>query len=291
VHDPDGIASLQYSLNGSAWRALSIGPDNRRLEAPGDFNIELNYAEVAQGFNEVRIRATDTLGKVSEKLVTVDDRSGSVWPLPYTADWSSAANINDIAQVVDGHWTLGNGTVRPVVLGYDRLIAIGDVTWANYQVTGSITVHSIDPAGYSPPSNGLGVAIALRWQGHVNWTNSQPNIGYWPLGTLAWYKWRPDGSEYFTLEGNRSNKVSRDTSGLRLILGSTYTFKVRVQTQPDGLHLYQFKVWLAAQPEPPNWLLQITNGNLADDPTHGSMLLIAHHVDAAFENISIEPLP
>jgi regulation of enolase protein 1 (concanavalin A-like superfamily) len=37
VHDPDGVASLQYSLNGSAWRALSIGPDNQRLEAPGGF--------------------------------------------------------------------------------------------------------------------------------------------------------------------------------------------------------------------------------------------------------------
>jgi hypothetical protein len=51
----------------------------------------------------------------------------------------------------------------------------------------------------------------------VNWTNSQPNVGYWPLGDLAWYKWRPDGSEYFTLEGNRSNKASQDTSELRLI--------------------------------------------------------------------------
>ena len=33
--------SLIYSLNGGPFYSLSIGPDNRRLASPGDFNVEI----------------------------------------------------------------------------------------------------------------------------------------------------------------------------------------------------------------------------------------------------------
>ena len=39
VSDSDGVTALTYSLNGGPELPLSIGPDGRRLEETGDFNI------------------------------------------------------------------------------------------------------------------------------------------------------------------------------------------------------------------------------------------------------------
>jgi len=291
AHDPDGLQWLRYSLNGGPQQSLSVGPDNRRLASPGDFNIELAYTAVNAGLNEVQIIARDKQGHESVRSVLVDVTVGTVWPEDYTANWSSVEGIQDAGQVVDGLWALEGNTIRPLIPDYDRLIAIGDVTWANYEVTASITTRSADTvAGYPSPSSGPAIGIGLRWQGHVS-TGTQPNWGYWPLGALAWYRWVPDGTEQFQVIGNRNNRVAKDQSGRRLELGRTYIFKVRVQTESDGRHLYQFKAWLAGQTEPAAWQLQIRNGNLADDPTHGSLLLVAHHVDASFGPITVVPIP
>jgi hypothetical protein len=291
VQDPDGVRTLHFSLNGGPLRRLSIGPDSRRLAAAGDFNVEMTYAEVNQGFNDVRIVASDTVGNVSERTVRAEVTKNVVWNLPYNINWGSVANIQDVAQVVDGAWEVQAQTVRSVAPSYDRLVAIGDVSWTNYEVTTSVTVHSVDPAGYLSPSNGPAVGLGVRWKGHSVWDSSQPSIGYWPLGALAWYRWKTDGTEQFQLLGNRLNKKHLDTTGRRLVVGSKYMFKVRVQTEPDGQHRYQFKTWLASGPEPAGWHLQILNGNLADDPPHGSLLLLAHHVNASFGAVTVVPIP
>jgi hypothetical protein len=42
VSDPDSsISSLSYSLNGSGFSPLNMGPSNRRLAHPGDFNVDI----------------------------------------------------------------------------------------------------------------------------------------------------------------------------------------------------------------------------------------------------------
>src|SRR5690606_9181412 len=38
---PDDVTSLSYRVNGGPSRALAVGPDNRRLENPGDFNVDI----------------------------------------------------------------------------------------------------------------------------------------------------------------------------------------------------------------------------------------------------------
>jgi uncharacterized repeat protein (TIGR02543 family) len=288
--DPNGIASLRYSLNSGTWRTLSMGPDSRRLASPGDFNVELDYSAVLQGTNDVRISATDTQGHESVKTVWFDVTKSSTWPTPYSVNWGSVSDIQDVAQVVDGLWDITGNTVRPLVLDYDRLIAIGDVTWANYEVTTTVKVQSIDSGGYASPSNGPAVGLGMRWKGHsVN--GKQPNSDFWPAGAFGWYRWNASGVQRFELRGNRYNKNAYDNSGRQLALGQTYVFKMRVETEPDGQHLYRFKVWLQSASEPSGWDLQIRNGNLADDPTHGSLLLIAHHVDARFGSVVITPVP
>jgi hypothetical protein len=291
VSDPQGVQSLRYSLNAGALQSLSLGPSNARLAAVGDFNVEIAYTAMNTGINTVRIVAVDTQGNQSERTVFVDVTHGLIWPGAYTATWSSVTRIEDAAQIVDGEWSLQGATVRSIAPGYDRLIAIGDVTWRNYEVTATITTHSIDPAGFPPPGNGPAIGIALRWGGHVNWNNSQPNIGYYPLGALAIYHWQPDGVQRFMLLGNRANRVANDTTGRLLELGRSYVFKAQVLTEADGQHLYRFKAWPIDESEPANWQLQIRNGNLADDPSAGSLLLLSHHVDASFGDVVVQPLP
>ncbi|HJR59544.1 MAG TPA: PIG-L family deacetylase [Vicinamibacterales bacterium] len=291
VSDPDGVQHLHYSLNGGPLKALSMGPDTRRLARTGDFNVELRFSELAPGANSVRIIAIDRAGNTSEKTVSIDVTLGSVWTTPYAVDFSTVTDIQDVAQVVDGRWTLEGGAIRSVATGYDRLVAIGDVTWKNYEVTASITTHSFDPAGYAPPSYGAVVGLVLRWQGHSVWDNSQPSWGYWPAGATATYGWNPDETERRALIGNQDNQVSVNASAPLLEFNRTYIFKARVQTESTGQHKYEFKMWPADEAEPPLWQHQIRNGDRADDPTHGSVLLFAHNVDASFGSVSVTPLP
>ena len=45
VTDGDGDVTLTYSLNGSPELPLTVGPDDRRLQDPGDFNVEISYID------------------------------------------------------------------------------------------------------------------------------------------------------------------------------------------------------------------------------------------------------
>jgi hypothetical protein len=77
VSDPDGIASLSYRLNGGPARTLNIGPDNRRLAKPGDFNVDLDAMDLVSGANAVAITAVDGVGEQVTKTVTVHYESDS----------------------------------------------------------------------------------------------------------------------------------------------------------------------------------------------------------------------
>jgi hypothetical protein len=59
---------------------------------------------------------------------------------------------------------------------------------------------------------------------------------------------------------------------------------MRVETQANGHGLYSFKSWAQGTPEPVTWLFQYSGVN--DLPT-GSVVLIAHHVDAVFGDITV----
>ena len=84
--------------------------------------------------------------------------------MPYSVDWSTVSDIQDVAQVVDGQWIISNGKVTPIP-GYDRIIAMGNMTWKNYTVTVPITLNS------EMTSPGANFGIALRWKEHVFWSS------------------------------------------------------------------------------------------------------------------------
>jgi uncharacterized repeat protein (TIGR02543 family) len=292
VSDPDGIASLTYSLNGGPESSLSIGPDTRRLAAEGDFNVDIAYTDLISGSNQIVITATDTLDNTTIETVTVDYTSGNTWPIPYAIDWSSVAAIPDVAQIVDGLWTLEANSIRPVELGYDRLVAMGDVSWDDYEIAVPVTIHDIDPSGYAYPSNGPVVGILMRWTGHTDdpiygW---QPKSGYLPLGAIGMYRWRNDSlGDRLQMMGGDGEIVAEDTSGRKLEYDTRYIFKMRVETIAGQGGLYSFKVWEEGQPEPSEWDLVAQEG--LSNLQNGSLMLLAHHVDASFGDVTITPSP
>ncbi|MDX1436060.1 MAG: hypothetical protein R3335_04570, partial [Anaerolineales bacterium] len=245
VSDPSGVDNLSYRLNGGPSKPLSIGPDTRRLEYSGDFNIDLHINDLNNGINTVVITATDNLSNVSQETVTVNYNAATSWPLPYSIDWSLVSDIQDVAQVVDGAWTLQNGALRinSSNYGYDREVAIGDLAWDDYEITVPVTIHGIDPSGFDPPSNSPAIGIVMRWKGHTDnpvagW---QPKSGWFPLGVIGWYRWQDMTTGELQLYGNGGSILDIDSTQLQT--GVTYIYKLRVETIPGQGGLYSFKVW------------------------------------------------
>lgn len=285
VADPDGIGSLSFTLNGGAPQALSIGPDTRRLLEPGDFNVEIAFTDLLAGANTVVLSATDGLGNPSQKTVTVNWSSGNVWPLPYDADWSTATSVTERSQVVDGKWQLAPGGLRTTVMGYDRTVCVGDLAWTDYEVTVPITVHAIDPGGFVFPSVSPGVGFTARWQGHTELVpGEQPHAFWLPAGGGPWYDYADDE---FGLSGGDGLSID-DPTGAQIAFDTTYNWKLRTETLPNGDTFYGFKVWLDGQPEPAGYFLHGTEPPV--DLDNGSLILIAHHVDATFGDVDARPL-
>ncbi|MEM7262153.1 MAG: hypothetical protein AAF488_09200 [Planctomycetota bacterium] len=284
--DPDGVSSLTYSLNGGPERNLNMGPDTRRLADPGDFNIDIRTENLNIGSNTVIIRSTDGLGNVATELVDVVFDDSNVWPLPTTIDWSTSSFVPDHGQVVDGNWEIVNDKLHSIQLDYDRLVAIGDVSWTDYEVTVAITIDGYDVGGFDRPSNHPGIGLAARWPGHSDWGAHQPEIGYLPLGAIAWYTFYEDGIHRQRLEGNSGTKLQQNRS---LSYGVPYVFKFRVETLPANEARFRFKLWEEGTTEPANWDFDLTEDSSV--PQSGSILLISHHVEATFGNVTVVPLP
>jgi len=274
VTDEDGIASLVYSLNGDIELPLTIGPDDRRLDAEGDFNIEIDITDLIAGTNLVVITAKDDLGYQSSETVEVEYVDGKVWPRTYKIDWSATQNIQEVVQIVDGYWILEGNSIRSIARGYDRLIAIGDMVWDNYEVTVPITMHS---HGVS-----YGVGILLRWIGHYDWDGSQPRWGWYPIGALGWFR-----NGKLVLQGGGTSLHIEDDS-FTLTPGDCYIFKMRVEKIPEQGFKYSFKIWKDGLTEPSKWNLlgQEDTGDLQN----GSILLVSHWVDASFGPVSVRPI-
>ncbi len=285
ISDPDGLGVVTYSLNGGPAQALSVGPF-RRLEAPGDFNVEIPFTSLIPGTNLIEIRAADSLGNQSVETVTVQHSQGNVWPLDYAIDWATTGEIQDVAQIVDGDWGIVGGALRPIQRGYDRLVAVGDLAWTDYEVTVPVTIHGFDAKGFVRPNFKPAVGVMLKWPGHTNWTGSQPAWGYYPAGGGAWYEFEQDGTGSFSLTDFETLEAVDPLSRI-LSTDVTYIWKVRVESLIGGSTRYSAKVWPAADPEPASWELIGTDAN---DVEGGSLLLVSHHVDVSFGSVTINPV-
>lgn len=285
VYDPDEISSLSYTLNSGNPIDLSMGPDDRRLSADGDFNIDIDIGDLQLGTNSVQITATDSFGDDTTETVLVQ-YSNNIWPLPYSINWGDVTNILDVVQVVDGRWVVTPEGIRIAepqsqYVGYDRVLAVGDLDWIDYEIAVPITVHDFDSGPLPPYSSSAGFGITMRWTGHTDIPVicPQPHCGWLPAGAGAWYDIGHGGP--LTLGGQEDPTVT-------IGVGDTFIWKFRVVTIEGVGPLYSLKVWEDGQDEPTVWNLQEQTG--LGDVTNGSLVLNLHHVDATFGNLTVVPI-
>ncbi len=284
------IRSLRYTLNGDEPRALSVGPDQRRLAGKGDFNIDIDSRRLQPGANQIHIVATDELGGESTAEVTLHYEPQPC-PLPCTIDWSQIDAIQDVAHVVDGQWSITGEGISPEEIGYDRLLAVGDMRWRNVEVTVPITVHGINAGCYELPSVHAGVGIVLRWKGHTPWgrdawSSGQPLVGPANYGSIGWYcVFHDDGPilNFFDTDFNRPVQIAH-----KLPLHVPHVFKARAETLADGSTRFRLKVWPVAENEPVEWMLEAPGTPMA--LAEGSIVLGAHHVACTFGKVEIRAI-
>ncbi|SIT16926.1 Regulation of enolase protein 1, concanavalin A-like superfamily [Roseivivax lentus] len=281
----DTVSSLAYSLNGGALVSLSMGPDTRRLQENGDFNIDIDYALLDPSATDdiVTIYATLANGAVFAQDVTIEYEGGGTWDPNYAIDWGSVADIQEVVQVVDGAWTWDENGARPVQLGYDRLLVLGDQSWDNYELNVVITAHdlqNVDPLG----RDGGGLAIGMLWDGHTTgrFTGWQPASGYEP-GASFFYTHLFKSHSYHTF-----SEVLGTTRSLSLEEGLSYNFTVRVEQIGLYDRLYSLKAWEVGTTEPVDWTLQtVETFSLDEAPATGSIYLNAHYFDVTFGDLTV----
>ena len=283
------IESVEYSLNGDEPKPLDFTANRQRLARPGDINIEILRTDLRDGGNEIVVTAKSRSGEVAQRSINVQYFQENVrWPLPYRIDWSKIDRISDAVQVVDGRWILAERGVRSVEHHYDRVLAFGDDSWANYEVSTSVILHDFTPPKTGP--NGTNVthmAIATRWPGHDP-DGQQPTIKWFPLGATAEFRigsdlqecrWRIFDGERAHLESEKRRSIERER---------TYRLKHRVETLADGSSRYRVKLWPAAKREPRKWDLERIEP--PGDVPSGSALLLAHFTDVTFGDVRVKPL-
>lgn len=293
VSSHEAVETLTFTLNGGVAHRLNMGVDLRRLSRPGGFNAEIERKDLRDGENIVVLEAKSRAGgPVVRRTVRVRYAAGRTAPLPCTIKWSEARRIDDVAEVMDGHWQLTPDGVRTLDPYYDRVIAIGDTTWTDYEAVTSVIFHKfladvIAPKG-PPYSNHGHASVLLRWQGHPD-DGNQPRVKWHPCGGLA--MWRADagtsGSEW-VWQGGESGIIGREGKKRLLELGRRYLIRARVETLPGPKTRYSVKGWAAGEPEPTEWDLVALDRE--KDLQSGSFLLVAHHSDVTFGNVEIRPL-
>ncbi|MEM8967123.1 MAG: hypothetical protein AAGE93_11955 [Bacteroidota bacterium] len=288
---PDtALQTLSYSINGGSPHVLSIGEDGRRLARNGDFNIDLHQDSLQEGENRLIITAVDSLGIQVSETVNVQFTSEQHWPLPYAVDWDTVQQIEDVVQIVDGKWKLVEGGVRTEEPYYDRVLAFGDTSWRDYEVSTSVIFHDFTLPRPGPPTfNVSHAAIATRWPGH-DFDDNQPHTKWFPLGATAEFRltdnldscrWRVFDGEHLYVE---------DSSGIRNIeLGVKYQMKHRVLTIHDSLTHYYVKLWEDGSAEPSDWDV-VAEEFTPDNIQSGSALLLAHNTDVTFGSFSVIPI-
>lgn len=287
VYSPHRVTVLQYSLNDEGWQDLSIGPDYRRLVAPGDFNIDIDIRRLQVGDNKVTMVVFDEAGGSAVEHITVVFQPHPC-ELPYRVEWEKVSEVQQAVTVVDGVWVKTGATISPYEIGYDRLLALGDMSWTDYEVTVPITIHGMNGACYKHPSIHAGVGVVMRWKGHSEWgpdeyASGQPHFGPGPYGAIGWYCVFSDIGSVINFFDPQFRLMAYKPCLLEL--HKPYWFKISVQTLETGESLYSMKVWEQAGVEPEAW--DITARGQPSSLSEGSCMLVAHHVAASFGNVSI----
>lgn len=294
------VEELAWKVNGRIGSPMHFHTF-RRLAEDGDFNADIPLSSFPPGETRtVSIHAQFRDGTELEKSIKVTRESGSS-PLPMEIDWSEVKNPQDVGQYVDGKWEQTDLGLHTAQIGYDRIFLIGNQTWTDYEVQTSVVIHEVSKSP-GPMSGGPGLGILCRFVGHVvgghrNFPAAQPKWGYQPFGAIGWLRWRRD-------EGYKrpallqfypgDNDHATDYGEYAPEIGARQRIRVRCITLPDttdgeGVTEYSFKIWPADTQEPSDWTWQHVQTS-AHALRSGGLVLLAHHVDATFGNVTITPI-
>ena len=292
VGNPGMLDSINFSLNGGKARNLSVGTDLHRLALPGDFNIELAWDELRPGRNQLTIVASYSDGATIRSDVTLEIERDNEWPLPYRVDFSQVTDLQSVVQIVDGEWRLTDEGVRTAQPWYDRVLAMGDNSWTDYEATVLLTLHGFTPPQPGAPTyNVTHMGVALRWRGHTA-DGRQPSRRWFPLGAQGEYLLKNDLSQnrYRILHnGGPGWKPAHGENVHPVKLGKPFFIKAQVHTLSDGRSVYRFKQWNEGKREPDEWAVESSEPAETDLPS-GALCLVPHNSDVTIHEVKIVPL-
>ncbi len=295
VYTENGIKGLTYTLNAGQPRELTIGSDLHRLAATGDFNIDIDVNDCNSGENTVVINAIDSIDNATSMQIEFFLEKGNRWPLPYSIKWSEVEKLQDVVQIIDGHWEITEQGLHNLDTYYDRVIAIGDNSWRNYEVSTTVIFHDFVPPSEGPPTYNVShTAIAMRWSGHDE-DDLQPHRKWYPLGATAEFRLTKnlDSCRWRIFDGPKPNSVNFHTEQpieeyRKVRLNRKYGIKHRVRTIGIDSTLYQVKLWPYDEPEPSEWDFQ--GIEVEENYPAGSALLIAHNTSVTFGDVTVNPV-
>ena len=294
--DPDGVSEVRYTPPGAAEPIVAgLGPNGRRLVSARSFVLEVPASSVGSAAT-IPVTVVDDAGGLTTIQIPISDSDANAAELPVVVDWrpeeGSGDTVDDFADVVDGRWRLSNGEVVTDEVGYDRLVAIGDTSWTDYEVLVPIIVDDVaDILG--PNSNSPGVGVIMRWNGHnqLSGDGPQPLQGFrafegqtTPFGAIAWFRFGGVGGRFQLVD--HQNTVRAADPG-QFPDGVQQWLRAQVVTEDDGRSVYRAKLWQAGEREPDDWVLEFTTVNDGLEPERGSLLLVAHEVDARFGRVTV----
>ena len=294
VADPARVDTLVYRLNDSPPFGLTMGSDLHRLANPGDFNAEFSWYEVHEGENNLVVEVKYKNGSKASEAVTLVVERNNTWPLPYRVDFTDVDRLQDVVQVIDGHWTLTDEGVRTVTPYYDRVIGVGDTTWHDFEARIRLTVHGFAPSEPGPPTyNVTHFGVAMRWRGHHS-DGLQPSRKWFPMGSQGELLLRPlpELSSYRILFGHqrgRQHSITKGTVDFPVALAQERWVRTQVRTLENGDTLYRFKTWPADENEPEAWQAEGTEPGDHDYPS-GSLLIVPHNSDVTIHELIATPL-
>ena len=289
---------FSYSVNGGAPVPLSVSFDRfgfRRLGEAGHFNADIPISSLNVGANVVEVHTKGGEKEVTQSVKLHRAADGES-PLPLAVQWSEIGHLQDVGQVVDGHWAIEPVGLRSKQALYDRLFLFGNRTWTDYRITTTVTLHGI-PEENGPKSGGSGVGFILRFAGHSvtppRFPDAQPKWGYQPFGGICWLRWEKgapavDPTRQFYRGDRDEFQDGGPLSGFAL--GKTYGMTAECETSDTdpSTTTYRLRVWPADRDEPEGWDFQIEQTSDSALRT-GGVALVAHHVDVTFGDVAITP--
>ncbi len=290
VSGPAQTEKVTFSLNKGPESPLTLGSDLHRLARAGDFNVELAWDNVKTGPNTLVISARSKEGNRHTASVILDVYRGKTRPFPCRVNFRDVKNLQDVVQIVDGHWRLVPDGVRTVTPYYDRVLSLGDTTWTDYQATIHLTIHDFTPPEPGPPTYNVShFGVAQRWRGH-HADGRQPSRRWYPLGAQGEFllktdlqdcRWRilfDSGSEKPPLYAKKRKN---------LVLGAPVWVKSQVVTLSGGRTRYRYKLWADNGPEPGGWDVE---GLESNDYPGGSLCLVPHNSDVTIHEVFVGPV-